>query len=163
MYPSVLLPQASYRLSALNTSHLRFCKNFLRAGRRVVATPCHLVRRVESRLLLCLLSAPSHFSLHPIQEFASTAGHPPPKLNEGLIYSNPSVRLQDTAYAAAGHICRIIWTTRATFSTNCSASILRHSLCRPGPLHSTRLSKIPLRQRSTLCSRILHLYLPTPP
>ena len=76
MYPSVLLPQASYRLSALNTSHLQFCKNFLRAGRRVVATPCHLVRRIESHLLLCLLSAPSHFSLHPIQGFASTAGPP---------------------------------------------------------------------------------------
>ena len=77
MHPSVLLPQASYCLSALNTSHLQFCKNFLRAGRRVVATPCHLVRRIESHLLLCLLSAPSHFSLHPIQRFASIAGHPP--------------------------------------------------------------------------------------
>ena len=81
MYPSVLLPQASHSVSALNTSHLQFRKNFLRAGRRVVATPCHLVRRIESHLLLCLLSAPSHFSLHPIQDSHRLLD--PPKARRG--------------------------------------------------------------------------------
>ena len=113
-YPSVLFPQASHSVSALNTSHLQFCKTFLRAGRRVVAIPYRFVRRVESRLL------PLSFLGSIVFQPPSNSGirincwtPPPPKSSTRTSFART---LSPTPRHVASHICEIIWTTRATFS-----------------------------------------------
>ena len=83
MYPSVLLPQASHSVSALNTSHLQLCKNFPVPVGRSSQPPTTLCAALKVVFSSCLLSAPSHFSLHPIQDSHRLLD--PPKLDEDLI------------------------------------------------------------------------------
>lgn len=147
MYPSVLLPQASHSVSALNTSHLQLCKNFPRAGRQVVATPYHLVRRVESRLLL--LSSLGSIAFQPPSNsgFASTAGPPKARRGPHLIEPfslTPRHRLCRSQPYLQHYLDHKSDPLPLTALLQSSAA---HFAAR-GPLHSTHLSKIPLRPTS---------------